>query len=91
MNLSQNKYNIITGVLSLGVAALAKAFVDNRYEAATGKNAPKNPDSDEDSFAKVVMYAAVTAAVGISVKLLMRKIMTKQWKKMGGKLPDHLS
>ena len=78
-------------MLSLGVAKLARSLVDNSYEAATGENAPKNPDSDEASFAKVVIYAALTAAVGIAVKILVRKLFTNQWKRMDGELPDHIS
>lgn len=91
MKLSKNNFEIVSTALSLGIATLAKTAVDNRYEAATGKFAPKNPDSDEASFAKVVMYAALTAAVGISVKILVRKLLTNQWKKMDGELPDHIS
>lgn len=91
MKLSENKFNVLSGVLSLGIATLAKGFVDNRYESLTGENAPKNPESDEASFAKVVMYAALTAAIGISVKILVRKLLANQWKKMDGELPDHLS
>ncbi len=91
MKLTKNKFQIVSAILSLGVAALAKAAVDNRYEAATGDPAPKNPETDEASFAKIVLYAAITAAVGISAKLLMRKFITKQWKKMDGELPEHIS
>jgi hypothetical protein len=91
MKLSKNNFELVSTALSLGIAALAKIAVDNRYEAATGKSAPKNLDSDEASIAKVIMYAALTATVGISVKFLVRKLLTNQWKKMDGELPDHIS
>ncbi|PZX59751.1 uncharacterized protein DUF4235 [Algoriphagus ratkowskyi] len=91
MNLSKTKFQIISAVLSLSVAALAKAAVDNRYEAVTGDPAPINPESDDATFAKVLLYTSITAAVGISVKLLVRKFLTKQWKKMDGELPEHIS
>ncbi len=90
MNLSKNKFKILSAVLSLGVAALAKAAIDNRYTAITGDPAPKNPESDEASFAKVVFYTAATAAIGITAQLLVRKFFTKQWKKLDGKVPRHL-
>ncbi|MBN7816979.1 DUF4235 domain-containing protein [Algoriphagus pacificus] len=90
MKLSKNKFNILSAVLSIGMAALAKSAVDNRYTALTGDPAPKNPESDKASFAEVVVYAAVTAAVGVSAKLLVRKLFTKQWKKMDGEVPRHL-
>lgn len=91
MELSKNKFTILSAVLSLGVAALAKAAIDNRYEAVTGDPAPKNPETDEASFGKVVLYSAITAAISISVKLLVRKFFTKQWKNMDGDVPGHLS
>ena len=90
MNLTKNKFTILSAVLSVGVAALAKAAVDNRYKAITGEPAPKNPESDEATFGRVVLYTAITAAVGISAKMLVRKYFTKQWKKMDGDLPKHL-
>lgn len=90
MNLSKNKFTILSAVLSLGVAALAKAAVDNRYEAVTGDPAPKNPETDEATFGEVVLYTAITAAVGITAKLLVRKFFTNQWKKMDGEVPKHL-
>ncbi|MEB2778441.1 DUF4235 domain-containing protein [Algoriphagus sp. D3-2-R+10] len=90
MNLSKNKFTILSAVLSLGVAALAKAAVDNRYKAITGEPAPKNPESDEASFGKVVLYTAITAVIGITIKIFVRKLFTKQWKKMDGQVPRHL-
>ena len=90
MNLSKNKYQILSAVLSIGVAALAKAAVDNRYKAITGKPAPKNPESDHASLGKVVLYTAITAAVGVTAKILVRKFFTKEWKKLDGKVPRHL-
>lgn len=90
MKLSENKFTILSAVLSLGVAALAKAAIDNRYEAVTGDPAPKNPETDQASFGKVVLYTAITAAVGISAKLLVRKFFTKKWKEMDGEVPKHL-
>lgn len=91
MNLSKNKFTILSAVLSLGVAALAKAAVDNRYEAITGKPAPKNPETHEASFGNVVLYTAITAAVGITAKLIVRKYFTKQWKELDGEVPKHLN
>jgi hypothetical protein len=91
MKLSKNNFDLLSTALPLGIAALAKIALDNRYEAATGKAAPRNLDSDEASVAKVIMYTALTAAVGISVKILVRKFLTNQWKKMDGELPDHIS
>lgn len=90
MDLSKNKFTILSALLSLGVAALAKAAVDNRYEAFTGDPAPKNPETNQASFGEVVLYTAITAAVGITAKLLVRKFFTKQWKKMDGEVPKHL-
>ncbi|UZD23559.1 DUF4235 domain-containing protein [Algoriphagus halophytocola] len=90
MNLSENKFTILSAALSIGVAALAKAAIANRYQAITGEPAPKNPESKEASFGKVVLYTAITAAVGVSAKILVRKFFTKEWKKMDGDLPRHL-
>ncbi|SFT49016.1 Protein of unknown function [Algoriphagus locisalis] len=90
MNLSKNKFTILSALLSLGVAALAKAAVDNRYEAYTGESAPKNPESDEASIGKVILYTTLTAAIGITVKLVVRKYFTKQWKELDGDVPKHL-
>jgi len=91
MNLSKNKFEILSVVLSLGVATLAKAAVDNRYEAITGKEAPKNPDSEDASLGNVILYTALTAAIGVTAKILVRKYFTKQWKKMDGNVPNHLN
>ncbi|MHA7129836.1 DUF4235 domain-containing protein [Algoriphagus namhaensis] len=91
MKLSKNKYQLLSTVLPLAVAALAKSTLDKRYEASTGKPAPKNPETDEATFGQVLLYATITAAVGVSVKLLMRKFLANQWKRMDGELPKHLS
>lgn len=91
MNLSKNKFTILSAALSLGVAAIAKAAFDNRYEAFTGEPAPKNPESDEASLGKIVFYTAITAAIGVTAKLIVRKFFTKKWKKMDGKVPKHLN
>lgn len=91
MKLSKNKFKILSAALSLGVAALAKAAVDNRYKAITGEPAPKNPETDKASFGKVVLYTALTASIAITAQLFVRKLFTKQWKKMDGKVPRHLN
>lgn len=91
MNLSENKFEILSVVLSLGVATLAKSAIDNRYEAITGKEAPKNPESEDASLGNVILYTALTAAIGVTAKILVRKYFTKQWKKMDGKVPNHLN
>jgi hypothetical protein len=90
MNLSKTKFQILSALLSLGVAALAKAAVDNRYEAITGKEAPKNPESAEATLGNVILYTAFTAAVGVTAKIIVRKYFTKQWKKVDGNVPKHL-
>ncbi|MBB6328252.1 hypothetical protein FHS59_003895 [Algoriphagus iocasae] len=91
MKLSKNKFQILSALLSLGVAALAKAAVDNRYEAITGKPAPKNPETAEASIGNVILYTAISAAIGITAKLVVRKYFTKQWKKVDGEVPKHLN
>tara|TARA_R110002020_G_scaffold28672_2_gene91110 strand:+ start:687 stop:962 length:276 start_codon:yes stop_codon:yes gene_type:complete len=91
MNLSKNKFSIISALLSVGVAALAKAAVDNRYEAYTGEPAPQNPETDGASIGKVILYTTLTAAIGITAKLIVRKYFTKQWKEMDGEVPRHLN
>lgn len=90
MDLSKNKFTVLSALLSVGVAALAKAAIDNRYEAVTGSPAPKNPETDEASMGEVVLYTAITAAVGVSIKLLVRKFFTKKWKDLDGDVPKHL-
>lgn len=90
MDLSKNKFTVLSALLSVGVAALAKAAIDNRYEALTGSPAPKNPETDEASMGEVVLYTAITAAVGVSIKLLVRKFFTKKWKDLDGDVPKHL-
>lgn len=90
MDLSKNKFTVLSALLSVGVATLAKAAIDNRYEAFTGSPAPKNPETDEASMGEVVLYTAITAAVGVSIKLLMRKFFTKKWKDLDGDVPKHL-
>ncbi|WP_169817492.1 DUF4235 domain-containing protein [Algoriphagus vanfongensis] len=90
MKLTETKFQITSALFALGAAALVKAAVDNRYEAFTGKPAPKNPESEEDSLGAVIAYTAITAVVGLSVKILVRKYFTKQWKKADGDVPKHL-
>ncbi|EAZ82832.1 DUF4235 domain-containing protein [Algoriphagus machipongonensis] len=90
MNLSKNKFTLLSTLLTVGVAALAKTAVDNRYEKITGKSAPKNPETDDASLGDVILYTAITAAVGMTVKLLVRKFFTKKWKKLDGEVPKHL-
>lgn len=90
MKLTENKFQILSALLTLGAAALVKAAVDHRYEAITGKPAPKNPESHEASLGNVIAYTAITAAIGITVKTLVRKYFTKQWKKVNGEVPKHL-
>ncbi len=90
MKLSKTKFQILSALLSLGVAALAKAAVDNRYEAISGKPAPKNPETDEATLVNVILYTAITAAVGVTAKLIVRKYFTKQWKELDGEVPKHL-
>tara|TARA_R110002124_G_scaffold229301_1_gene394518 strand:+ start:559 stop:690 length:132 start_codon:yes stop_codon:yes gene_type:complete len=41
MDLSKNKFQILSAILFLGVAALAKAPVDKRYQPITRALAPK--------------------------------------------------
>ena len=73
MNLSKTKFHILSALLLVGIATLAKAAVDNRYEAITGKSAQKNPVSEEATLGIVILYTAFTAAIGITAKLIVRK------------------
>lgn len=90
-NLSREKYEMLATLLTMSAAALAKKTIDKGFEAATGKRAPKNPEADDVSLGEVVLYTAATAAVGVAAKIVVRKLLTQQWKKHDGELPEGIS
>ncbi len=89
--LSKNKFKIITAIAALGAAKLAKVLVDKQYERSTGDAPPKNPENENHKLLNVLIYTSATAVVGAVVGVLAREIVTTQWKKVDGELPDELS
>lgn len=87
---TKENYELVSSILTLGVAALAKQVVDKSFEAGTGRRPPKNPEADDVSLGKVILYTAATAAVGVATKILIRKLLVSQWKKHDGELPEGL-
>lgn len=88
--LSKNKFDIVSTALTLGLAALTKKLIDSRYTKATGNPPPKNPEDDNVPLGTVILYTTATAVASVTAKILIRKILTDQWKRMDGELPDHL-
>lgn len=88
--LSKNKFKIITGVLALGAAAATKKIIDNRYEHTTGDEPPKNPEDENYNLIDVLIYTSATAVIGAVISVLIRDLVTRQWKNMDGELPTEL-
>ena len=88
--LNKNKFKIITAVLALGAATAVKRFIDNRYENQTGDEPPLNPEDENYNLMEVLIYTSATALIGSVVSVLMRDLVTRQWKNLDGELPDEL-
>ncbi len=88
--LSENKFRIITAVVALGAATLAKKLVDNQFERATGDEPPKNPEDKNYKLWDVLLYTSATAVVGAVASVIAREIVTKQWTNADGELPEEL-
>jgi len=89
-NFTKENYELVSSLLTIGAAALAKKAVDMSFEAGTGRRPPKNPEADDVSLTDVIIYTAATAAVGVATKILIRKLLISQWKKHDGELPEGL-
>lgn len=88
--LSKNKFKIVTAVLALGAAAAAKKFIDSRYEHKTGDEPPVNPQDENYNLMDVLIYTSATALIGSVISVLVRDLVTRQWKHMDGDLPSEL-
>jgi hypothetical protein len=88
--LTPKAYNLASVVLVMGLSALAKRTIDSGFHKATGNYPPKNPEQENTSVGTVILYTAATAAAGVAVQILARKLLASQWKKFDGKLPDKL-
>ena len=89
--LSKNKFRIINAVVALGAATLAKKLVDSQFERATGDEPPRNPESNNYNLWDVLLYTSATAVVGAVVSVISREIVTNQWSKADGELPEELT
>lgn len=89
--LSKNKFKIVTAVLALGAAAAAKKFVNSRYEHQTGDEPPLNPEDENYNLVDVLIYTSATALIGSVVSVLVRDLVTRQWKNLDGEVPDKLN
>lgn len=88
--LSKNKFKIVTAVLALGAAAAAKKFIDSRYEHKTGDEPPNNPEDENYNLMDVLIYTSATALIGSVISVLVRDLVTRQWRNMDGELPNEL-
>lgn len=89
--LSKNKFKIVSALIAVGAAAVAKKMVDKQYEKSTGAEPPKNPEDENYNMVDVLIYTSATALLGAAVQVLARDLMTRQWKNMDGELPEELS
>jgi len=89
--LTKGNYELVSSLLTIGMAALAKKAVDMSFKVSKGKKPPKNPDANNVTLGEVILYTAATAAVGVATKILIRKLLVSQWKKHEGELPEGLN
>jgi len=90
-NLSKSTFNLLSSLAMFGAAVLISKSIDKVYESATGSNPPKNPEANDASMKNVILYKSLTAATKVAAQILITTLLTSQWKKHEGELPEHLN
>jgi len=89
--LTKRRFDILSTAITLGMVALTKKVIDNRYTRATGSPPPKNPHDKNLPLSTILIYSAAAAAAGATAEILVRKFLANQWKEFDGELPDYLN
>jgi hypothetical protein len=88
--MTKNHFSLLSSVVPIAAAAITKIGIDKSYEAITGNHPPKNPEADNVSLGNMILYTALTAAAAVTVNIIMRQVLTNQWRKRDGELPEQL-
>jgi hypothetical protein len=88
--LTKSAFNLLSSLAMIGAAALISKSIDKGYKVTTGHMPPKNPEADNTPMRNVVLYTAITVAATVTAQILVTKVLTSQWKKHHGELPEHL-
>ncbi len=88
--LTKSAFNLLSSLATIGAAALISKSIDKSYEVTTGSAPPKNPEADNAPMRNVILYTALTAAATVTAQILLTRLLTSQWKKHHGELPEHL-
>ncbi|WKK77317.2 DUF4235 domain-containing protein [Marivirga salinae] len=89
--LTESNYDSLETLAAFGISFLAKELVKKGWKKFTKTPPPESLYSSKVSAKKVILFSMSLALVSMSIKLLTRELLAKEWDKLDGKLPERLT